>query len=75
MSNYIDKQTKLIEQLTIRHKAYFDICRQELQAEISVLQDLIRNIDYIIGNLIYDEDFFNPKQLEHLEKLNEGYLK
>jgi hypothetical protein len=41
MSNYVDKQAKYIQQLTLRHQAYFDICRQELRAEISVLRDLI----------------------------------
>jgi hypothetical protein len=48
--------------------------RQELQAEVSVLRDLICDIDYIIADLVYDEDFFNPRQLTHLENLNEVYL-
>jgi hypothetical protein len=74
MSNYINEQTELIERLTIRHKAYFDMCKQELQAEISVFQDLIHDIDYIIANLMYDKDFFNPRQLTHCEELNEHYL-
>jgi hypothetical protein len=74
MSNYIDKRTELIKQLTTRHKAYFNICKQELQVEISVLQDLICDIDYIIADLVYDKDFFNPRQLEHLEHLNKVYL-
>jgi hypothetical protein len=74
MSNYVDKQTELIERLTIRHRAYFDICKQELQAEISILKDLICDIDYIIVDLVYDKDFFNPWQLTHLETLNEAYL-
>jgi hypothetical protein len=74
MSNYVDEQTELIKQLTIRHKAYFNVCRQELWAEISVLQDLICDIDYIIGNLVNNEDFFNPRQLKHLKELNEHYL-
>jgi hypothetical protein len=74
MSNYVNERTELIEWLTFRHKAYFDVCKQELQAEISVLQDLIRDINYIIANLIYDEDFFNSWQLTHLEDLNEVYL-
>jgi hypothetical protein len=74
MSNYVNKWTKLIEQLTIRHKVYFNVCKQELQAEISVLQDLIQDIDYIITDLVYDKDFFNPQQLEHLENLNKVYL-
>jgi hypothetical protein len=75
MSNYIDKRAKYIQQLTLWHQAYFDICRQELHAEISVLQDLICNLDYIITDLIYDEAFFSPQQLAHLEDLNKTYLK
>jgi hypothetical protein len=42
--------------------------------DISVLRDLICDLDYIIGDLVYDEDFFNPQQLAHLEALNEDYL-
>ena len=30
MSNYVDEQAEYIQQLTLRHQAYFDICRQEL---------------------------------------------
>jgi hypothetical protein len=74
MSNYIDEWTELIQQLTIWHKAYFNVCKQELRAEISVLKDLICDIDYIIADLIYDENFFNPQQLTHLENLNKAYL-
>jgi hypothetical protein len=74
MSNYVDEQAKYIQQLTLRHQAYFDICRQELRADISVLRDLICNLNYIIGDLVYDEDFFSPQQLTHLEALNETYL-
>jgi hypothetical protein len=74
MSNYVDERAEYIQQLTLRHQAYFDICRQELRAEISVLRDLICDLDYIIGDLVYDEDFFNPQQLAHLENLNETYL-
>jgi hypothetical protein len=74
MSNYVDEQAELIQQLTICHKAYFNVCKQELQAEISVLWDLICDIDYIIADLVYNKDFFNPQQLAHLESLNEGYL-
>jgi hypothetical protein len=74
MSNYVDKQAEYIQQLTIQHQAYFDICRQELHTEISVLRDLICNLDYIIADLIYDEDFFSPQQLAHLKDLNETYL-
>jgi hypothetical protein len=74
MSNYVNERTKLIKRLTIQHKAYFNVYRQELQAEISVLQDLVRDINFIIGDLVDDEDFFNPRQLAHLEELNEHYL-
>jgi hypothetical protein len=42
--------------------------------EISVLQDLIRDINYIITDLVYDKEFFNPQQLRHLETLNKVYL-
>jgi hypothetical protein len=75
MSNYIDEQAEYIQQLTLRHQAYFDICKQELHAEISVLQDLICNLNYIITDLVYNEDFFSPQQLEHLDSLNATYLK
>jgi hypothetical protein len=75
MSNYVDEQAEYIQKLTLRHQAYFDISRQELRAEISVLQDLICNLDYIIADLVYDEDFFSPQQLEHLDSLNTTYLK
>jgi hypothetical protein len=74
MSNYIDERASYIQQLTLRHQAYFDICRQELRAEISVLRDLICDLDYIIGDLVYNEDFFSPQQLVHLEALNKTYL-
>jgi hypothetical protein len=37
MSNYVDEQAEYIQHLTLQHQAYFDICRQELRAEISVL--------------------------------------
>jgi hypothetical protein len=74
MSNYIDKRAKYIQQLTLQHQAYFDICKQELHTEISVLQDLICDLDYIIADLVYDEDFFSPQQLEHLDRLNAAYL-
>jgi hypothetical protein len=56
MSNYIEEWTELIEQLTIHHKAYFDICRQELHTEISVLQDLICDINYIIADVMVPRD-------------------
>jgi hypothetical protein len=42
--------------------------------DISVLRDLICDLDYIIGDLVYDEDFFSPQQLAHLEALNKDYL-
>jgi hypothetical protein len=74
MSNYIDERAKYIQQLTLQHQAYFDICKQELRTEISVLWDLICDLDYTIADLIYDEAFFNPQQLAHLENLNETYL-
>jgi hypothetical protein len=74
MSNYINEQAKYIQQLTLQHQAYFDICRQELHADISILRDLICDLDYIISDLVYDEDFFSPQQLTHLEALNETYL-
>jgi hypothetical protein len=61
--------------LTRQHQAYFDICKQELRADINVLRDLIWDIEYIIGDLVYNEDFFNPQQLTHLEALNEAYLR
>jgi hypothetical protein len=60
--------------LTCQHQAYFDICKQELHADISILWDLIWDIEYIIRDLVYDEDFFNPQQLAHLEALNKAYL-
>jgi hypothetical protein len=60
--------------LTHQHKAYFNICKQELCADITVLRDLIWDIEYIIGDLCYDEDFFNPQQLAHLKALNKTYL-
>jgi hypothetical protein len=60
--------------LTCQHQAYFDICKQEIHADIQVLRDLIWDIEYIIGDLCYDEDFFNPQQLAHLEALNETYI-
>jgi hypothetical protein len=74
MNNYIDKRAEHIQHLTRQHQAYFDICKQELRADISVLRDLIWDIEYIIGDLVYDEDFFNPQQLTHLEALNKTYL-
>jgi hypothetical protein len=74
MSNYVNEQAEYIQHLTLRHQAYFNICRQELCADISVLRDLICDLDYIIGDLVYNEDFFNPQQLAHLEALNETYL-
>jgi uncharacterized protein YozE (UPF0346 family) len=74
MSNYVNEQAEYIQHLTLWHQAYFDICRQELHTEISVLQDLICDLDYIIADLVYDEAFFNPQQLAHLEELNETYL-
>jgi hypothetical protein len=74
MSNYINERAKYIQQLTLRHQAYFDICRQELRTDLSVLKDLICDLDYIIGNLVYDEDFFSPQQLAHLEALREAYV-
>jgi lipopolysaccharide biosynthesis protein len=60
MSNYVDERTEHIQRLTRQHQAYFDICKQELHADISVLKDLIWDIKYIIGDLIYDKDFFDP---------------
>jgi hypothetical protein len=33
-----------------------------------------RSHDNIIGDLCYDEDFFDPRQLAHLEALNKTYL-
>jgi hypothetical protein len=74
MSNYVDERTEHIQHLTRQHQAYFDICKQELRADISVLRDLIWDIEYIIGDLVYDEDFFNPQQLAHLEALNKAFL-
>jgi hypothetical protein len=74
MNNYVDKQAKHIQHLTCQHQAYFDICKQELRADISVLRDLIWDIEYIIRDLVYDKDFFNPQQLAHLEALNKTYL-
>jgi hypothetical protein len=61
--------------LTRQHQAYFDICKKELHADITVLRDLIWDIEYIIGDLCYNEDFFNSQQLAHLEALNETYLR
>jgi hypothetical protein len=74
MSNYVDKRTKFIWWLTLCHKAYFNVCKQELRAEISVLRDLICDINYTITDLVYNKDFFNPRQLAHLKSLNEVYL-
>jgi hypothetical protein len=74
MSNYINEQTEHIQHLTRQHQAYFDICKQELRADISVLRDLIWDIEYIIRDLVYNEDFFSPQQLMHLEALNKAYL-
>jgi hypothetical protein len=74
MSNYVDEWAEHIQHLTCQHQAYFDICKQELHADISVLRDLIWDIEYIIGDLVYDKDFFNPQQLAHLKALNETYL-
>jgi hypothetical protein len=74
MSNYIDERTKHIQHLTRQHQAYFNICKQEIRADIQVLWDLIWDIEYIIGDLCYNEDFFNLQQLAHLEALNETYL-
>jgi hypothetical protein len=74
MNNYIDERAKHIQHLTRQHQAYFDICKQEIRADIQVLRDLIWDLEYIIGDLCYDEDFFNPQQLAHLEALNEAYL-
>jgi hypothetical protein len=74
MNNYIDERAEHIQHLTCQHRAYFDICKKELCADIQVLRDLIWDIKYIIGDLCYNEDFFNPQQLAHLEALNETYL-
>jgi hypothetical protein len=74
MSNYVDERTEHIEHLTCQHQAYFDICKKELHTDITVLRDLIWDIEYIIGDLCYNEDFFNPQQLAHLEALNKTYL-
>jgi hypothetical protein len=74
MSNYVDERAEHIQHITHQHQAYFHICKQELRADIQVLRDLIWDIEYIIGDLCYDEDFFNPQQLAHLEALNETYL-
>jgi hypothetical protein len=74
MNNYVDERTEHIQHLTRQHQAYFDICKQELRADISVLRDLIWDIKYIIRDLVNDEDFFNPQQLTHLEALNKAYL-
>jgi hypothetical protein len=74
MNNYIDERAEHIQHITHQHQAYFDICKQELRADIQVLRDLIWDIEYIIGDLCYDKDFFNPQQLAHLEALNETYL-
>jgi hypothetical protein len=75
MNNYIDERAEHIQHLTRQHQAYFDICKQEIRADIQVLRDLIWDLEYIIGDLCYDEDFFNPQQLAHLEALNETYLR
>jgi hypothetical protein len=75
MNNYIDERAEHIQHLTCQHQAYFDICKKELRADITVLRDLIWDIEYIIGDLCYDEDFFNPQQLTHLKALNETYLR
>jgi hypothetical protein len=74
MNNYVNKRAEHIEHLTRQHQAYFDICKQELRTDISILRDLIWDIKYIIRNLVYNEDFFNPQQLAHLEALNKTYL-
>jgi hypothetical protein len=74
MNNYVDERAKHIQHLTRQHQAYFDICKQELRTDIQVLRDLIWDIEYIIGDLCYDKDFFNPQQLAHLEAINETYL-
>ena len=74
MNNYVDERAEHIQHLTRQHQAYFDICKQEIWADIQVLRDLIWDIEYIIGDLCYDEEFFNPQQLTHLEALNETYL-
>jgi hypothetical protein len=74
MSNYVDERAEHIQHLTRQHQAYFDICKQEIRADIQVLRDLIWDIEYIIGDLCYDEDFFDPRQLTHLKALNETYL-
>jgi hypothetical protein len=74
MSNYVDKRAENIQHLTRQHQAYFDICKQEIWADIQVLRDLIWDIEYVIGDLCYDEEFFDPRQLTHLEALNETYL-
>jgi hypothetical protein len=74
MSNYVDEHAEHIQHLTRQHQAYFDICKQEIRADIQVLRDLIWDIEYIIGDLCYDEEFFDPRQLTHLESLNETYL-
>jgi hypothetical protein len=74
MSNYVDECADHIQHLARQHQAYFEICKQELRADIQVLRDLIWDIEYIIGDLCYDEEFFNPRQLAHLEALNETYL-
>jgi hypothetical protein len=74
MSNYVDERANHIQHLTRQHQAYFDICKQEIRADIQVLRDLIWDIEYIIGDLCYDEEFFDPRQLAYLEALNETYL-
>jgi hypothetical protein len=74
MNNYMDERAEHIQHLTHQHQAYFNICKQEIWADIQVLRDLIWDIEYIIGDLCYDKDFFNPQQLAHLETLNETYL-
>jgi hypothetical protein len=74
MNNYVNERAEHIQHLTRQHQAYFDICKQEIRADIQVLRDLIWDIEYIIGDLCYDEDFFDPRQLAHLEALNETYL-
>jgi hypothetical protein len=61
MGNYVNERAKYIQQLTIQHQAYFDICKQELHTEIMILRDLICDLNYIITDLLYDEEFFNPQ--------------
>jgi hypothetical protein len=73
MSNYVNERNTYIEQLTIWQLAYFENCQCKLQAELSILHNLICDIDYIIADLVYNEDFFDPRQLDHLKQLSKVY--